>query len=119
MNIIDIIGRILYGGFFVMSGLKHFTNKAGMVGYAQSKGVPMASLAVPGSGLLIILGGLGILFNMYLLISLILVIVFLLPVTFTMHTYWKDTDPHVKMSNQINFYKNLALVGSALLLIAR
>ena len=40
MEIVLLVGRILFGGFFIMSGLNHFQNLGMMSGYAESKNVP-------------------------------------------------------------------------------
>lgn len=33
-----LIGRVLYGGFFVISGARHFINLKSMSAYASSRG---------------------------------------------------------------------------------
>jgi len=33
MEILLLLGRILFGGFFIMSGINHFTNVKMMAGY--------------------------------------------------------------------------------------
>jgi uncharacterized membrane protein YphA (DoxX/SURF4 family) len=118
MDILFLIGRVLFGGYFVMSGFNHFKNHAGLTGYAASKGVPSPSLAVHVTGILLLIGGLGVLLGVYIEWAALALAVFFIPVTFIMHAYWKDTDPGMKMANQINFWKNLALLGAALLLLS-
>ena len=88
-----------------------------LTGYAASKGVPSPSLAVVGSGLLILLGGLGVLLGVYTQISLWLIIIFLVPVSFKMHNFWTVAEPQAKMMEQVNFMKNMALVGAALMMM--
>lgn len=88
-----------------------------MAGYAGSKGVPMPKGAVILTGLMLLLGGLGILFWMYVAYSIYVLAVFLLVVSFTMHQFWRIQDPMQKMPEQINFMKNLALMGALLLLL--
>lgn len=112
------LGRILFGGFFIYSGYNHFANLAGMAGYTQSKGVPAAKVAVAITGVLLLVGGLSTLFNFYPVVGLVALIVFLVPVTFLMHAYWKVQDPMSKMGESVNFRKNLALLGAALVLLA-
>lgn len=116
--IIFLIGRIMFGGYFVMMGLNHFGNHKMLTGYAASKGIPSPSLAVYVSGLLIFFGGIGIILNMYPLVSLVLIIAFLVPVSFMIHSYWKNSDPMAKMADMTHFFKNMALIGAALMLIA-
>lgn len=118
MDYLFLLGRVLFGGFFVLSGLKHLTGLAGMTGYAQMKKVPAAKFGVIVSGLMILLGGIGVITGIYTTISLWLIIIFLVLVTFKMHAYWAVTDVNMKMAEQVNFKKNLALLGAALMLLA-
>ncbi len=117
-TILFIAGRILYGGFFIMSGIHHFKNMEGLTGYAASKNIPAPGFAVAISGFFILLGGAGVLLGVYAKWALVLIALFLIPVTFTMHAYWKDTDGTMKMANRVNFMKNLALLGATFLLLS-
>lgn len=118
MDILFLIGRIIFGGYFIMNAWGHFKHLESMTGYAASKGVPSPKAAVFFSGVLLLLGGLGVVFGISPEASLALLIIFLVPVTFKMHAYWKVTDPNMKMGEQINFYKNLALIGALLMMYA-
>jgi len=46
MDIILIVGRILFALIFINSGFAHFAQRESMTGYAQFKKVPAAKLAV-------------------------------------------------------------------------
>ena len=118
MTIAFLIGRIIVGIFYAYSGFRHFANLNMMAGYAGSKGVPAPKLAVAGSGALIIVGGLSILLGCYPLIGVICVVLFLVPTSFLMHNFWTVLDPMHKMSEMVNFTKNMALVGCALMFLA-
>lgn len=118
MAILFLLGRIIFGGFFVMNAWSHFKNLEGMAGYAASKSVTSPKAAVFGSGLLILLGGLGVIFGITPQASLTLLIIFLVPVTFKMHAYWKETDPNTKTMQRIQFMKNMALLGACLMMFA-
>ena len=85
-----------------------------MAGYAASKGVPMPKIAIFISGILLLLGGVGIIVGFYVPLAVAALVLFLIPVTFTMHDFWKETDPMMKMTQQVMFTKNLALLGGAL-----
>ncbi len=117
LTLIHIVGQILFGGYFLYQGINHFVNHKGLTGYAASQKVPAPSVAIFGSGVLLILGGLGVLFNMYTLVALILLVLFLVPVTVTMHAFWKETDANAKASQKIAFLKNVALLGAVLLMM--
>lgn len=88
-----------------------------MTPYAASKGVPAPKVAVMGSGLLAILGGLSILTGAWPRCGVLLLVIFLVPITFAMHNFWADSDPQAKQMNQVQFEKNLALLGGALMLL--
>lgn len=117
MTILFLIGRILLGGYFLKGGINHLVRLNSMAGYAGSKGVPAPKLAVAGSGILLILGGLGILAGCYVQWAVLCIALFLVPVTFTIHRYWKETDEGMKALQKVNFEKNLALLGATLMLL--
>ena len=117
MDVLFVAGRILFGGFFVLSGIRHFQHLAMMAAFTGSKGFPAPKLAVIGSGLLIIAGGLSILLGVRPAWGVALISFFLIPVTFVMHQYWKHTDPMMRINDQVNFLKNVALLGAAWMLL--
>ncbi len=117
MQVAFLIGRIIFGGFWLMSALNHFKNLNYMSGYAKAKGTPAPKLAVAGTGVILLLGGLSMLVGVYPIVGVILLIVFLLGVSLQMHNYWKLDDPQMKQVDMINFHKNLALVGALLMLL--
>jgi len=112
-----LIGRILFGGFFLMSGVNHFLKRSGLTEYAKSKGVPNPGVAVLATGLLLLLGGLGVIFSYKFDLALWLIIIFLVPTSLMMHKFWAETDPSAKQAEMTNFMKNMALVGAALMLL--
>ncbi len=114
MKYIVLLGRILYVVIFIMAGPNHFTS--GAIGYAASKGVPMASLLVPLSGIIAFVGGLSILLGYKAKYGAWLIVVFLLPVTFMIHNFWTYTDPMQAQMQMVNFLKNLSMLGAALMI---
>jgi len=112
------IGRILFGGYFILGGINHFTKLEMMAGYAKSKGAPLPTLSVAFSGLLLLIGGLSVMFNIFIVAGLASLILFLVPVTLIMHQFWKIQDAQAKMSEMVNFLKNFALLGAVFMLLA-
>ena len=53
-----LIGGTVFGGYFIFNAFNHFSNLSMMAGYAQSRGIPAAKIAVAGSGALQAVGGL-------------------------------------------------------------
>ena len=99
-----------------MMGVNHFTKNKMLAGYAASKNVPMPVLAVYGSGMCILLGGLGVLLGIYVWWALGLLSLFLLLVSLKMHAFWNISDPQAKMADKIQFLKNTALLGAVLMM---
>ena len=113
-----VLGRVLLGGFFVYSGFNHFKGIGMMSGYAQMKGVPLPKPFVAITGALLLMGGLSILFGVYPTVGVAALVLFLVPVTYKMHAFWKVEDPMARMGERVNFTKNVALLGAALCLLA-
>jgi uncharacterized membrane protein YphA (DoxX/SURF4 family) len=111
------LGRALYGGFFAYNGLNHFNQRESMAQYAGSKGIQPADAAVLASGTLILAGGVSVLAGVKPRVGLALIAGFLAGVTPMMHRFWEVDDPGQRMGEQINFMKNMALFGSALMLM--
>jgi putative oxidoreductase len=116
MFILFFIGRIIFGGYFIYNGTRHFRNVKTMAGYASTKSVPFPAMAVILTGTLLFLGGISIVLGILPFIGLICLAVFLIPVTFIMHSFWADTEPQAKMANRIHFGKNMALLGAVTML---
>ena len=117
-NIAFLIGRVIVAGFFLMNGFNHFAQLNMMTGYAKSKGVPAPALAVGGSGVLLVLGGLSLLLGYHPTIGTALLVIFLLGVSFGMHNFWTVQDQQARQGEMINFLKNMAILGLLLMTLA-
>ncbi|MBF8266609.1 MAG: hypothetical protein HW388_117 [Dehalococcoidia bacterium] len=118
MEAVLLIGRIIVGVYFLFNAFNHFTKSKMMAPYAASKGVPLPAVAVPGTGVLLALGGLSVALGFYTWVGALLLVVFLVPVAFIMHNFWTVKDPQMKMLEMVNFTKNLGLAGALLMVLA-
>jgi uncharacterized membrane protein YphA (DoxX/SURF4 family) len=116
MDILLIVGRVLFSLLFISSGVAHLTKLQAMTGYAQFKKVPAAKLSVIVTGLMLIIGGLYVALGIYADLGALLLAVFLLVSAFKMHDFWTITDEQAKRSEMTNFMKNLALAGASLII---
>lgn len=114
MKYLVLLGRILYATIFITAGPGHFSKQA--IAFAAGHGVPLASIAVPLSGIMAIAGGLSILLGYKARIGAWLLVLFLVPVTIMMHNFWAIADPMAAQMQRIMFMKNLSMLGSALLI---
>lgn len=118
MDVLVLIGRVLFAMIFLASAMGHLKNAEGMAGYAASKGVKNAKPLVQLTGLMLVVGALSVLLGIYAQLGVIVLIAFLIPTSFVMHAFWKETDPMAKMNEQVAFFKNLGLIGGGLFLYA-
>jgi putative oxidoreductase len=118
VDVVALIGRILFVALFLGSGFAHLSQTQAMAGYASSKGVPAAKLATQVTGVMIIVGALLVLLGIWADLGALLLVVFLIPTAVLMHAFWKETDPQQKQQENVQFMKDLALGGAALLIFA-
>ncbi|WP_425490704.1 DoxX family protein [Haloprofundus salilacus] len=112
-----LLGRVLFGAVLAFNGLNHFLNGDQMVGYAQAKGVPAPGLAVPFTGGMLLFGGIGIAVGLLPTLAAGALVVFLLVTTPLMHDFWAAPEGQ-QQNEMINFLKNVAMLGGALVFLA-
>ena len=114
MRWLYLVGRILFALIFITAAPRHFTYEG--IQHAADLGVPLASVMVPISGLMAIAGGLSLAVGYKAKCGAWLLVVFLLPVTFMMHGFWRLHGAEQIHIQQAMFAKNLSMLGAALLL---
>ncbi len=118
-SIPHLVGRAIFGGYFLYNGINHFLQKDQLSGYASSKGVPSANIAVQASGAMMIVGGLSLLAGYKPKFGSAAIAAFLAGVTPSMHRFWSEQNPQERQAEMINFMKNVALLGGAMLAAGR
>ena len=119
MDWVLLVGRILFVWVFLMSGATvHLLKWRQGVEFARMHRVPMPELLVPFSGLMAVAGGLSVLLGVWPDAGALLLALFIFPVAFGMHAFWKIDDPMARMGDQAHFMKDVALGGAALALFA-
>jgi uncharacterized membrane protein YphA (DoxX/SURF4 family) len=112
-----LIGRLVVGGFYLYAGIDNLLHLGEKVGYAAFKGVPLPLLSIIVASILLLIGGMSILTGYRPTLGVGAVILFLVPVTLLMHNFWTIADPQMRMIEMHAFQGNVALIGSALLLL--
>ena len=67
---------------------------------------------------MILVGGLYVALGIYADLGALLIALFLIPTSFLMHAFWKETDATAKQNETISFFKNLSLAGAAMIIFA-
>ncbi len=114
---IGILGRILFSLIFFLSGITHFTDIQSYVNLMH-EAIPARTFWVLISGVVELLGAAMILFNKWPRLGAWLIVIFLIPVTITVHGYemLNAEDPGMRAAQMSFFLKGLAMTGAALLI---
>jgi len=119
-DILHLIARVLFSVMFIRSGYRHLVQSKPLAEYAKNVGhIPAPQTAVIVSGFMLLLGGFSILLGFHPRIGATLVFVFLVVAAFAMHRYWAITDPMQRGAQDAQFWKNIALAGAMLWIMAR
>jgi putative oxidoreductase len=110
------LGRLLYGGVLAYMAVDGFLSNDKRVEIARSKGVPVPEYLVPFTTGMLLVANIGLILWRYPRASAGAVIVFFLGTTPKIHDFW-TMEGEDRQANKINFCKNVALLGGAVLLL--
>jgi putative oxidoreductase len=117
MKTVFLLGRLIFGGFFVYSGLHHFQEKKVLAQYAAAKNVPLPDIAVTASGAMLMLGGASILLGVKPKIGALAIAGFLAGVSPMIHDFWRTEDSQQRQNEMAHFMKNIAMLGGVMALM--
>ncbi|GAB7009575.1 DoxX family protein [Halorubrum trueperi] len=110
------VGRALYGGILAYMAVDGFKNNDKRVAVAEEKGVPVPDVLVPFVTGMLFVANLGIVLWKFPRASAGALVVFFLGTTPAIHDFW-TMEGKKRHDNKINFLKNLALLGGAIMLL--
>ena len=117
-DVLQMVARVLLSYMFLQAAYGHFTQVKPMAAYAKGAGVPLPEVAVVGTGLMLLAGGLSLLLGFHPRIGAGILFVFLVVVAFWMHAFWSVTDPMQRGAQRAQFWKNITLAGAMLWIVA-
>jgi uncharacterized membrane protein YphA (DoxX/SURF4 family) len=117
MKIPFLIGRVMFGGYFIYNGINHLVNRKQMAEYTRAKNVPAAEAAVVATGAMMLAGGASVVLGIKPKLGTLAILGFLASVSPIMHDFWHAEDPNQRQADMIHFGKNLAMVGASLALM--
>ena len=114
---IGVAGRVMFTLIFFLSGITHFTGLDDYVAL-MPEAIPFRPFWVIISGVVELAGAALILTNKYPRLGAWLIVLFLVPVTITVHGTMMVNDPDARMrAIQLSFFlKGVAMTGAALLI---
>jgi putative oxidoreductase len=105
-----LLGRILLGQIFLISGVTKIMNWTATEARMVSKVMPLVPLFLLGAIVCELVGGLSLLLGCKAQLGALLLFLFLIPTTLVFHNFWRYEGMKHKMQ-MINFMKNLAIMG--------
>jgi len=111
-KVIQLLGRVLLAGIFLISGFGKITNFQGTKEYMAHYGMPFPDCFLVGAIFLEIVGAFSILLGYKSKWGAIFLIIFLIPATIIFHANLSD------QTQMIMFMKNVSILGGLLLIIS-
>jgi putative oxidoreductase len=113
-ELVSPFSRLLMSAIFISAGLSKIQQREGTLQYMKSKNVPFAPVALPVAAATEIIGGTSLLSGYRGRYGALALAAFLVPTSLLMHDFWKLEAGMERQTQQINFLKNLALIGGLL-----
>jgi putative oxidoreductase len=114
---LPMVGRALFAIYFLAMGMSHLVHFRDHSAFIGGKGVPLARTATILTILMMVGGGVLVLFNWHRSVGAALLFGIIFPAPFFLHHFWSETDTYARLSEFAHFIKDLSLAGAALLLI--
>jgi putative oxidoreductase len=118
-GVILLLGRLVIAALFVPSGFSKLMNLAGFGQMLAGKGLPVPIAWAVAAALIEFLGGLALAIGFKTRYVAVLLIVFTVVATLLAHAFWMISDPGARFVQQVNFFKNLAIIGGLLYVFQR
>lgn len=116
-NILTLVGRLLIAALFLPAGLSKLTGFEGTAGYIASVGLPLPAVGAALAIVVEIAGSLALIAGFQTRIAAAALALFTLVATFFFHAFWAVA-PEQAYVQQLMFFKNVAVVGGLLVLVA-
>src|SRR3712207_4148242 len=104
MDVVLLIGRILFASNFIMAGVFfHLKQREMATGYARAQGAPLPELSVPLTGILAIGAGVLLILGLWADLAGLVLAVLAAGFAIWMHAYWKLDDEMQRVNQQNHF----------------
>ena len=109
---VPLLGRVLLGLIFVMSGMTKVTGFEATQQQMAAQGMPLTAVFLVGAIIVEVLGGLSVILGLWARAGATALFLFLIPATLIFHTDFSQ------QTQMIMFLKNLSIMGGLLLVMA-
>jgi putative oxidoreductase len=116
-NVVFAIGRVALIALFIKSGAEKLLDPSGIVGLLGAKAFPMPKVLGYLAGAAEVSLGILVAIGWQTRIAAFGLVAFTIVATLVAHNYW-DMTGAARRANETAFWKNLAIIGGLLMLIA-
>lgn len=117
-HLLATTGRVLLSLIFVGAGLSKIGEWPNTAAVMAAKGLPAVPVLLAVTTALEVGGGLAVLSGVGARVAAFALALYLVPVTLTFHDFWRYEGAEHQLQ-QVNFMKNLAIMGGLLVLAGR
>jgi putative oxidoreductase len=110
-DILILVGRILVGQLYVVSGFGKLMGLSAFAASLQKNGVPAPDIMAVIGACVEFFGGLALVLGFMTRWSAVLVLIFTIVATMIGHRYWEIADAAARRGQEVNFYKNVTIIG--------
>lgn len=111
MSTISRLAQLALGAPFLVLGYHTATDPGPRLEAAQALGLPEPETAVRAGGAVMVLGGAALALNVLPRTAALGLAASLVPTTLGAHAFWKAGDGETRAAKQVQFVKNLGLLG--------
>jgi putative oxidoreductase len=113
-----LLGRLLVAALFLPSGISKAMGFGAFAASLAGKGLPYSEIWAAAAVAIEVLGPIALILGVAPRATALALIAFVIVATATTHRYWEFTDAAARRAQEINFYKNIGIVGGLLFYFA-
>lgn len=120
MGFVFLLVRFALGGWFAWHGAQRLdiARRAQFIAIARNGAIPLPLVAVPLSGLMLVIGGASLATGVFAPAGIALLVTLLIPAAFAMHPFWRASDAVARIEERRRFARSLTLAALTLALLA-
>lgn len=117
LSLLWLPGRLLFVSYFIALGLSHLLHFQQHALVLKKKGVPLPRCATLLTIIMMLSGGIMVLFDWQTRIGAVILFCIIFPAPFFLHRFWKETDSYMRLSEFAHLMKDLSLAGASLIVM--
>jgi putative oxidoreductase len=117
MTLLLIAARVLFSMLFLLAGANHLIHRREAIAQAAHEGMPMPNVFIDGATVTLLVGGASVLLGAWARIGAAILALFLVSAAMVAHAFWRVREPKAAELQRVQFMKNLALTGGALMFV--